>query len=79
MDVTRFLKKVEADDIYRDQIVHRHTIPVREAAFEGLGKPLPDALMRVLAASGIEHLYTHQVEAIEDLRSDALQLLRDLD
>lgn len=69
LDVARFLKKVAADEIYRDQIVHRHKIPGREARFRALERPVPEALAAVLARGGIEQLYTHQVEAVEHLRA----------
>ncbi|MBN2070537.1 MAG: DEAD/DEAH box helicase [Candidatus Krumholzibacteriota bacterium] len=68
MDSGKFLKKITAEDFYKDQIVHRHTIAERKAKFGRLEKPLPEQLISLLARSGIENLYTHQVEAVEALR-----------
>lgn len=69
MDVSKFLKKVEASDIYSGQIVHRHTIPVRKARFGDIKRPLPQRLQKVLGRTGITRMYRHQVEAVEALRS----------
>jgi DEAD/DEAH box helicase domain-containing protein len=71
LDVKRFLDKVTVDDLYDGQIVHSHKIPLREACFGELGEPLPGPLASVLEGAGIEHLYTHQVEAVEALRGGA--------
>ncbi len=68
MDVKRFLGKVTVDDLYDGQIVHSHKIPLRSARFGELGEALPPGLASILAGSGIESLYTHQVEAVESLR-----------
>ncbi|MCK4549494.1 MAG: DEAD/DEAH box helicase, partial [Candidatus Krumholzibacteria bacterium] len=69
LDVKRFLGKITVDDLYDGQIVHSHKIPLRNARFGELGEPLPAILAALLASSGVEHLYTHQVEAVEALRS----------
>ncbi len=68
MDTKKFLGKIEAEDFYSGQIVHRHTIPARKARFSELERPLPPKLAGVLKRGGIEKLYTHQVEAVETLR-----------
>ncbi|MBN1163061.1 MAG: DEAD/DEAH box helicase [Candidatus Krumholzibacteriota bacterium] len=68
MDVKKFLNKVQADNFFKDQIVHRHSISTRPARFKELKNPLPAKLRSVLKKTGIEKLYTHQVEAIESLR-----------
>ena len=68
MDVTKFLNKISVEDFYREQISHKHTIPVRKAKYAELGQPLPEKLQKVLSRDGIEKLYTHQVQAVEALR-----------
>jgi len=68
LDVKRFLGRLTVDDMYDGQIVHSHKIALRNARFGELGEPLPANLGAVLARSGVEHLYTHQVEAVEALR-----------
>ncbi|HUV35977.1 MAG TPA: DEAD/DEAH box helicase [Patescibacteria group bacterium] len=69
MDVTKFLKRIEAADFYRDQVVHKHAIPARKARFAPIKTPLPGPLRDVLGRTGIEKLYSHQVDAIEALRT----------
>ncbi|MCU0639187.1 MAG: DEAD/DEAH box helicase [Candidatus Krumholzibacteria bacterium] len=68
LDTAKFLKKMQSEDFYRDQLVHRHTITSRQARFGELGRPLPERLTAVLGRSGITRLYIHQVEAVEALR-----------
>ncbi len=68
MDVSKFLKKVTAEDFYHGQVVHKHAIPVRGARYGELTEPLPAELVRVLERDGIEKLYVHQVEAVSALR-----------
>ena len=57
MDVTKFLKAIEGAGFYKNQIVHRHTIPTRRASYKELSKPLPKKLAAVLSRTGIEKLY----------------------
>lgn len=68
VDIKKFLKSIEAADFYKNQIVHKHTIPTREARFTPMRTPLPGKLQDVLKRTGIENLYSHQVEAVEALR-----------
>ena len=69
MDFTAFLEDLRKSREYRDQIVHVHRIPEREAAYADLSTPLPTELVSALGKMGIERLYTHQVEAIEAVRA----------
>jgi DEAD/DEAH box helicase domain-containing protein len=52
----------------RGALSHWETLPERPARYGTLSLPLPAALQECLVAQGIEHLYTHQVQAIEALR-----------
>jgi DEAD/DEAH box helicase domain-containing protein len=52
----------------RGALSHWETLPARPARYGALSMPLPGAIEEALAASGIERLYTHQVQAIEALR-----------
>lgn len=65
MDVQRFLDRLRNDRSYKGQIVHVESIPARPARFGKLVTPLHPAVQRILAAQGIERLYTHQVSAVE--------------
>ena len=69
MDFRRFLSHLRTSRDYAGQVVRVEEIPAREAAFGELSDPLPDVLVRVLADIGIERLYTHQVSAVEHIRS----------
>ena len=71
MEVTKFLKKVQVEDSYHGQIVHKHTIPTRAARFAELDPPLPAKLAKILKGTGIEKLYVHQVDAVKHLRAGA--------
>ena len=68
MEVTKFLKKVQVEDLYRGQIVHKHMIPTRAARFGDLEPPLPEKLAKILKGTGIDRLYVHQVDAVKNLR-----------
>ena len=48
---------------------HVETVPAREAAYGDLAEPIPPVLRDALREAGIERLYSHQVEAIEGIRS----------
>jgi len=69
VDVERFLKSIQSERNYRGQIVLRKVIPRKKARYGELKKLLPGKLEDALKKRGIERLYTHQVEAIEALRS----------
>ena len=73
VDVTKFLKRVEGADFYRDQIVHTHTIPTRKARFAPMEMSLPVPLRDVLRQTGIEKLYSHQVDAVGALRKGLIE------
>jgi DEAD/DEAH box helicase domain-containing protein len=64
----RFLQRIRRHPDYKDQIVHTEEIPAREARYGSLDAPLPEPLARALASQGIDRLYTHQAEAIDQAR-----------
>ncbi|HMA76798.1 MAG TPA: DEAD/DEAH box helicase, partial [Candidatus Krumholzibacteriaceae bacterium] len=68
MNTERFLKKLKADDFYREQIVFTHKIPARGAKWGKLDHPLPGKVSELLDNSGIKRLYSHQVEAVKAAR-----------
>lgn len=53
----------------RGHLVHVQEIPARTPRFADLVPPLPEALRAALRHGGIEHLYTHQVDAIAQARA----------
>ncbi len=68
-DVLAFLDHLRTDPGYRGQIAHTARLPAREARFGELEPPLPEPLREVLADAGIAQLYTHQAEAISQVRA----------
>ncbi|MHB0856640.1 MAG: DEAD/DEAH box helicase [Anaerolineae bacterium] len=51
------------------QVVHIETLQPREATYRDPSPPLPEGLQLALGQSGIERLYSHQVEALERVRN----------
>ncbi len=68
MDVRRFISRIESAPWYEGQISHIETIPARQAKFAALDPPLSERIRALLAGEGIEALYSHQVEAISNVR-----------
>ena len=66
MDISRFLNQIKASSRYENQIVHSEEIPAREALYAPL--ELKTQVKAALSDIGIEELYTHQAEAIENIR-----------
>jgi DEAD/DEAH box helicase domain-containing protein len=69
MDVAALLKRMQSRSDYDGQLQHVEVLPDRPGRFGAPRKPLPDALVRLLAARGIEQLYCHQVTALESARA----------
>jgi DEAD/DEAH box helicase domain-containing protein len=69
MDVQRFLKKLSSDQDYQNQMIAVREIAGREAVYETVNPPLPPELNRLLLKRGIEKLYSHQAQAIMELRN----------
>ena len=63
-----FITSLKGQDWYTGQIVTLKELPAKEAEYAELKPPLPEPLERYLQAKGIR-LYSHQVEAIEKIRS----------
>src|SRR5690554_3846884 len=69
MNAAKFIDRLVSSRYYGDQIIHVEELPPREAVFGTLEKPVPSAIQSVLTEMGITNLYSHQVSAIEALRS----------
>ena len=69
MDVAALVERIQRRPDYAGQIEHVEQIAARPGRFAEPGRPLPDALRRLLAARGIDRLYTHQVAALEAARA----------
>ena len=69
VDFGEFLKEITSSPGYAGQIVHSEEIPAREAVYGELAEPLPGAIREALSTLDIGALYSHQTEAIENLRA----------
>ncbi|MCB2199235.1 DEAD/DEAH box helicase [bacterium] len=63
-----FLLRVEQDERYGKEVVHRERIAASPARFTALNPPLPPPLAEALRAEGIQRLYSHQVEGVQGAR-----------
>jgi len=68
VETATFLDYLTKQPSYRGQLVHIERIPGRDARYGHLDRPLPEPLAASLAAQGIKQLYTHQAEAINQVR-----------
>ncbi|MDP6546159.1 MAG: DEAD/DEAH box helicase [Phycisphaerae bacterium] len=69
MDVDSFLDDLRSSSHYADQIVYVHQVGGREAHCAHPARPLSNAAGNMLAAAGIDHLYSYQALAIDLLRN----------
>ncbi len=69
MDVRAFLRRIEGARNYQGQIEHVAEIAERDGVYAQPERPLPAELAELLAARGIERLYSHQVAALDLARS----------
>ncbi len=68
MDTAAFLDYLSTQSSYADQMVHIEHLPARAAKYAGLEEPLVDRLQVCLEQRGITSLYTHQAEAVNNIR-----------
>ena len=64
MNVERLLADIQGRESYAGQIIHVRERPARAATFADRELPLHPEVAALLAAQGIERLYSHQAEAI---------------
>ena len=69
MDVAAFLRELANRPDMADRLVHVEQLGERPGRFAAPRQPLPEALRRLLAASGIEQLYEHQALALDIARA----------
>ncbi len=69
MDVAQLLNRITTHNDYAGQLEHVEQLPERIGQFAEPSAPLPAAVARLLAARGIDALYTHQVETLEAARA----------
>ncbi|MHC1754748.1 MAG: DEAD/DEAH box helicase [Methanosarcina sp.] len=66
MDISRLLNEIKTSSRYENQIVHIEETPSKDAHYSPL--ELKAQVKAALSGIGIEALYSHQVEAIEEVR-----------
>lgn len=65
MSLEAALADLRGDSAIRDNITHWETLPARPACYAPFPERLDPRLRQVLAARGIERIYTHQAAAVE--------------
>ncbi|MDW7732900.1 MAG: DEAD/DEAH box helicase [Methanolobus sp.] len=68
MDIPELINRIRLSKRYEGQIVHIEDIPAREPAHSSI--ELKPAINYALHEKGIDHLYVHQVEAMENVREN---------
>lgn len=67
-DFEKELREIQLSREYEKQIIEIRTFPLKEAEYCDLKPPLPAALVKNLSMLGIDHLYSHQAEAVRIVR-----------
>ncbi|MDD4876296.1 MAG: DEAD/DEAH box helicase [Dehalococcoidales bacterium] len=68
MNTSAFLHYLQANSTYNGQIIHVEHIPALDASYAELDRPLNDGLQDCLSKHGLSRLYTHQAEAVNNIR-----------
>ena len=67
-DLRRLVDRWKTGASFDGDLVYTQLVPGREARFEDLVPPLPEALAERLAERGITRLYRHQTRAVRNIR-----------
>jgi len=70
MDIADFIEDLRQDEDYEGQIVSVKEIPRRSAVYGSPTEPIPPKLQEELSRLGIDKLYSHQAEAIDNIRNN---------
>lgn len=65
----RLLDRLRRSAEFRDQVAHYRFLPVQEPAWENLDPGLPEPLRRAVAATGVTRIYSHQAQALRNLKA----------
>ncbi|XCA82276.1 DEAD/DEAH box helicase [Exiguobacterium mexicanum] len=63
--VEEMIHTLKTDPVFSQNVTHWHTVEAKPARYAPIPSSVPPDLVRVLHSRGIEQLYTHQAEAIE--------------
>ena len=70
MDAGTFIKRLQRESFFKDQIVHVRTLAEREAVCRPVAGGLAEPLAVGLGRLGIPQLYEHQAAALEAVRGE---------
>jgi DEAD/DEAH box helicase domain-containing protein len=70
MILTDWLRALRTNPEYRERIVHIEQLAPQMAEWASPANPLAILVQQALAARGIQHLYSHQVHALDAVRAD---------
>ena len=70
MDVASFIKRIEHQNFFDNQIVHVKHIEPFPPVYRDVNGGLHPNLQNILAELGINQLYSHQAESIELIRDN---------
>jgi DEAD/DEAH box helicase domain-containing protein len=69
LNATDLIARLRRQSFFRDQIVHVRELPARPAVFRDVPGGLKEATAVALGRLGINKLYAHQAEAVEQVRA----------
>jgi len=69
MDAKTFIQRIQAQPFFVRQVVHVEVLPARDAVHKDAAGGLHPTVQQALAQQGITRLYSHQAEAIEQVRA----------
>ena len=68
MDIAALLQRIQQKRDYAGQLEHVEILPEQEGSFSEPLQPLHEATSRLLTQHSIQHLYAHQVSALDASR-----------
>ncbi|MHC4592014.1 MAG: DEAD/DEAH box helicase [Planctomycetota bacterium] len=71
MDAETFIKRVKNQEFFRDQVVHVEVLAERQPVHRDVPGGMNPAVQVALKEQGIERLYSHQADAIAQVRQGA--------
>ncbi|MFP4393248.1 MAG: DEAD/DEAH box helicase [Desulfohalobiaceae bacterium] len=68
-NVTRFIRDLQQSPRLGARVMHIQELPGQKASYQGLDEPWPKPIQDLLQGVGIENLYSHQAQALNQIRS----------
>jgi len=70
MEISHLIKNIIHSQDYDNQIVHNEVLEAKDPQYQEVDPPINGYLQDAIRKRGIEKLYTHQAEAIENIRNN---------